>query len=108
MKRKVLTQAAYGKYRGVSRQRVGQWLQAGRIELTGGLVDVAAADASLEATEPPTMHERNGRPDPDADEKELLLAIWSNFYDAVGKVWELSRPKRLSRNLMLGFIRHLR
>ena len=108
MKQQLLTQAAYGKYRGVSRQRVGQWLKGGRIELTGGLVDVAAADASLEATEPPTMHERHGRPDPDADEKELLLLVWDNFFAAVAKVWELSRPKRLTKDLMLNFVRHLR
>lgn len=52
-------------------------------------MDVAAADASLEAAEPPTL-------------------VWDNFFAAVAKVWELSRPKRLGKDLMLNFVRHLR
>ena len=44
---KLLTQAAYAKYRKVSRQRIGQLAKAGRIELVNGLIDVARADAGL-------------------------------------------------------------
>jgi len=45
---KFLTQAGYARYRKISRQRVGQLVKAGRIELINGLIDVARADASLQ------------------------------------------------------------
>jgi len=45
---KFLTQAGYARYRKISRQRVGQLVKAGRIDLINGLIDVARADASLQ------------------------------------------------------------
>lgn len=48
-----VTQAEYGRLRGISRQRVGQLAKSARIVLVGGKVDVAATDAALAATDAP-------------------------------------------------------
>ena len=58
---KFLTQADYARYRKISRQRVGQLVKAGRIELINGLIDVARADASLQQRPKPTRKQRPTR-----------------------------------------------
>lgn len=46
--RELLTQAAYARRRGVTKQAVGEAVSDGRITLVGGLVDVAKADSDWE------------------------------------------------------------
>ncbi len=53
----IVSKARYAGIKGVARSTVTRWIQNGRISQTkGGLIDVAAADAQLEATQSTEPH----------------------------------------------------
>lgn len=53
----IISKSRYAKIKGVNRSTVTRWIQSGRIGQTkGGLIDVAAADAQLAATQSPEPH----------------------------------------------------
>ena len=117
MKQQLLTQSDYAKYRNVSRQRVGQWISAGRIELVNGRIDARAADRSLEETQIPTMNERKSPTVPlsqDDDAHDIKMTVlWANFWQSLRQLWwELRKgslaDRKLRREHLVNTVRRLK
>jgi hypothetical protein len=74
--RVLMTQAAYARHRGVTRQSVNQAVREGRIRLTrGGLVNMALADATWSGSTNPT---RGGDRRPEMRTRALRRAAEAN------------------------------
>jgi hypothetical protein len=90
---------------------VSKLVAEGKIStLRNGKIDPAQADRELARNTGYTAHGRNGRSlcAEDGDWDSVIVHAWNEFFTATRELWKLVPAKKLSKRLMLEFVRDLK
>lgn len=105
-----ISQSEYARRHGWSQSYISKLVSQGKIStLANGRINPAQADIELERNRGYTLHGRNGRSlCAETDWDDVIVHAWNEFFTATEQLWKLVPAKRLSKRLMLEYVRDLK